>query len=103
MGYGASRGTRAGLARALQDGRRMSSTVRRGEASRRRLASVRLRVSRLRPAYAPAVGVPVGGCLSPLPPVTASEGKACGLECFLGERFVDFAGQAAYAYGAHRC
>src|SRR4051794_11125735 len=34
----------------------MWSTVRRGEASRRRGASVRLRVSRLCPAYAPAFG-----------------------------------------------
>src|SRR6266550_314016 len=36
---------------------RSSSTVRRGEASRRRGASVRLHVSRLRPAYAPAFGL----------------------------------------------
>jgi hypothetical protein len=36
-------------------GSRSSSTVRRGEASRRRGASVRLRVNRLRPAYAPAL------------------------------------------------
>jgi hypothetical protein len=35
-------------------GSRLSSTVRRGEASRRRGASVRLRVSRLRQPYAPA-------------------------------------------------
>ena len=38
-------------------GSRSSSTVRRGEASRRRGASVRLRVSRLPPAYAPTLGL----------------------------------------------
>jgi len=42
VGYGASRETRAGEADALCDGRRLSPSVRRGDASRRRLASVRL-------------------------------------------------------------
>src|SRR5207248_6477435 len=41
-------------ARALLGRWRSAPAVRRGEASRRRLASVRLRVSRLRLAYAPA-------------------------------------------------
>src|SRR5438067_3848272 len=50
----ASRETRASGARALLVGRTMFPSVRRGEASRRRAASVHLRVSRLRLAYAPA-------------------------------------------------
>src|SRR5439155_11025980 len=58
--YGASRGTRAGSTCTLQGGGRLFSSVRRGEASRRRLASVRLRLSRLCLAWPPALGSGLG-------------------------------------------
>src|SRR6266540_4078354 len=55
----ASRGTCAGRARALLAGWRLPPSVRRGDAARRRAASIRLRISRLRPAYALYEGGPV--------------------------------------------
>jgi hypothetical protein len=52
--YAAARETRAGSARALFRGGRLFRSVRRDQAARARAASVRLRVSRLRLAYAQA-------------------------------------------------
>src|SRR5439155_23202872 len=58
--YAVSRGTRAGSTCTVQGGGRLFSSVRRGEASRRRLAPVRPRLSRLCLAWPPALGSGLG-------------------------------------------